>query len=148
MRVILTVFVLCGLAPAADNGALVERVGDTGFIQLASDSFHGLTPRQKELAWWLSQASIAIDPILYDQLSRFGLRQKAVLEMIVAHPDGVDAAALPKILSFAKLFWANRGNHNEMTARKFLPEFTYEQLRAAGLAVLHRRAKGTMTDAQ
>ncbi|MGA3023214.1 MAG: peptidase M49 [Bryobacteraceae bacterium] len=148
MRVILTVFLLCGLAPAADNGALVERVGDTGFIQLASDSFHGLTPRQKELAWWLSQASIAVDPIIYDQLSRFGLRQKAVLEMIVAHPEGVDPAALAKILSFTKLFWANRGNHNEMSARKFLPEFTYEELRAAGLAALGHRAKGMMSEAQ
>jgi dipeptidyl-peptidase-3 len=148
MRVILTVFLLCGLAPAADNGALVERVGDTGFIQLASDSFHGLTPRQKELAWWLSEASIAVDPIIYDQLSRFGLRQKAVLETIVAHPDGVDPVALEKILSFTKLFWANRGNHNEITARKFLPEFTYEELRTAGLAALRHGAKGTMTESQ
>ena len=148
MRVILTVFLLCGLAPAADNGALVERVGDTGFIQLASDSFHGLTPRQKELAWWLSEASIAVDPIIYDQLSRFGLSQKAVLEMIVAHPDGVDPAVLGKILSFTKLFWANRGNHNEITARKFLPEFTYEELRTAGLAALRHGAKGTMTESQ
>ncbi|MGA2186051.1 MAG: peptidase M49 [Bryobacteraceae bacterium] len=150
MRVILTVFLLCGLAPAADDsaGVLVERVGDTGFIQLASDSFHGLTPRQKELAWWLTQASIAVDPIIYDQLSRLGLRQKALLEMIVAHPGGVDPAALPKIVSFTKLFWANRGNHNELTARKFLPEFTWEELRAAGLAVLHHRAKGMMTEAQ
>jgi dipeptidyl-peptidase-3 len=148
MRLIVTVVLLCGLAPAADNSALVERVGDTGFIQLSADSFQSLTPRQKELAWYLSQASIAIDPIIYDQLSRFGLRQKAVLEMIVAHPDGVDPAALGRILSFTKLFWANRGNHNEMTARKFLPEFTYEELRAAGLAVLRHGAKGTMLEEQ
>src|SRR5208283_4807446 len=104
MRFVLTVFLLSGLAPAADQGAsvLVERVGDTGFIQLPADSFQTLTTRQKELAWWLSEASIAIDPIIYDQLSRFGLRQKALLETIVAHPEGVDSAVLPKIVSFTK----------------------------------------------
>jgi dipeptidyl-peptidase-3 len=150
MRFVFTVFLLCGLAPAADKGAsvLVERVGDTGFIQLPADSFQTLTARQKELSWWLSEASIAIDPIIYAQLSRFGLRQKALLETIVAHPEGVDPAALPKIVSFTKLFWANRGNHNDLTAQKFLPDFTYEELRAAGLAVLRHRAKDTMTEDQ
>jgi len=148
MRFFLAAFALCAMAPAADNAVstLVERVGDTGFIQLSADSFSTLTPPQKELAWWLSQASIAIDPIIYDQLSRFGLRQKAILEMIVAHPEGVDAAALPKIQAFTKLFWANRGNHNEMTARKILPEFTWEELRDAGLASLRHGAKGMMTE--
>ena len=38
---------------------------------------------------------------------------------------------LRKITDFTKLFWANRGNHNEMTAQKFLPEFTFEELKAA-----------------
>ncbi len=118
--------------------ARVDRVGSTGFVQLEADSFRHLTPRQQALAYWLSQASIAIDPIIYDQVSRFGLRQKRVLEMIVAHSnDEVDRAAFAKILAFTKLFWANRGNHNETTAQKFLPEFTFEELRAAGLSAVH-----------
>ena len=40
-------------------------------------SFAQLDARQKALAYWLTQASIAIDPIIYDQLSRFGLRAEA-----------------------------------------------------------------------
>jgi dipeptidyl-peptidase-3 len=120
--------------------ARVDRVGATGFVQLEADSFHNLTPRQQALAYWLSQASIAIHPIVFDQLSRFGLRQKRVLELIVAHPDGVDSSSYAKILAFTKLFWANRGNHNETTAQKILPEFTFDELRAAGLEVLHRSA--------
>ncbi len=127
--------------------ARVDRVGSTGFVQLDADSFHHLTPRQQELAYWLSQASIAINPIIYDQVSRFGLRQKRVLELIVAHPNAdIKPAAYAKILAFTKLFWANRGNHNETTAQKFLPEFTFEELRAAGLAALHHGGSG-FTDA-
>ncbi|HYL35980.1 MAG TPA: hypothetical protein VEV17_08720 [Bryobacteraceae bacterium] len=137
------------LAPRAWSQAgnpLADRVGATGFLQLEADSFRGLSPQQQALAYWLSQAGIAIHPIIFDQLSRFGLRQKRVLEMIVSHPDAVNRAAYPKILAFTKLFWANRGNHNETTAQKFLPDFSFEELRDAGLAVI-RRGEGIYTEA-
>ena len=124
----------------------MDRVGSTGFVQLQADSFRQLTSRRQELAYWLSRASIAINPIVYDQYSRFGLRQKRILELIVAHPEGQDRAAYSKILAFTKLFWANRGNHNELTAQKFLPEFTLDELRAAGSAALHHGGSG-FTDA-
>ena len=75
-------------ALAADNPTLVDRVGSTGFVQLEAESFKNLPPRQQALAYWLTQASIAIDPINYDQNSVFGLRQKRLLEEIVPHPDG------------------------------------------------------------
>ena len=39
---------------------LAERVGDTGFIQIESPSFASLTDQQKAVAYWLTQASIAI----------------------------------------------------------------------------------------
>jgi dipeptidyl-peptidase-3 len=120
-------------APAAS--ALVERVGDTAFIQLQADSFRQLDAKQQALAYWLTQASIAIDPIIYDQLSRFGIREKRLLEEIVARPAVVSPAAMTKIRTFALLFWANRGNHNENTTLKFLPAFTFDELRDAALAV-------------
>ena len=122
------------------KSALVERVGATGFIQLEAESFKQLTPRQQTLAYWLSQAAIAINPIIYDQKSRFGLRQKRLLEAIVTHPQGIDGALMKKITDYTKLFWANRGNHNEYTAQKFLPEFTYEELEKAGLQAVKNGA--------
>jgi dipeptidyl-peptidase-3 len=120
-------------APAPS--ALVERVADTAFIQLQADSFGQLDAKQQALAYWLTQASIAIDPIIYDQLSRFGIREKRLLEEIVARPAAVRPAAFSKIRTFALLFWANRGNHNENTTLKFLPTFTLEELRDAAIAV-------------
>src|SRR5580704_8988877 len=44
------------------NNALVERIGTTGFLQLEAASFRDASPRQQELAYWLTQASIAINP--------------------------------------------------------------------------------------
>ena len=109
-----------------ERTSLVERVGTTGILQVEAESFRDLSPRQKILAYYLSQAAIAVDPIIYDQMSRFGLRQKRILEAIVSHPRGVRPAALKKITDYTKLFWANSGNHNGYTAQKFLPDFTYE----------------------
>ena len=114
-------------------GELVERVGSTGFVQIHAESFRSLTPKQKELAYWLTQAAIAIDPIIYEQQSACGVRQKRLLEEVVSHPQGIEPAVMNNITTFAKLFWANRGNHNETTAQKFLPDFTFEQLQAAAL---------------
>ncbi|MBZ5703601.1 MAG: peptidase M49 [Acidobacteriia bacterium] len=130
-------------AQPAPSSALVARVGDTGFVQLDADSFHALSPRQQALAYWLTQASIAIDPIIYDQLSRYGLRQKRLLEEIVAHPAGIDPLLMARIADFTELFWANRGNHNEMTAQKFLPAFRFEELRQAALAAQRNGAMKT-----
>jgi dipeptidyl-peptidase III len=120
-------------ASSAAHNALVERVADTGFIQLEAESFRQLDQRHKALAYWLTRASIAIDPIIYDQLSRFGIREKRLLEEIMARPAGIPADSLGKIRSYALLFWANRGNHNETTAQKFLPAFTPKELEQAAL---------------
>src|SRR5579864_7244628 len=117
----------------AQTGPLVERVADTGFLQLEADSFRALDLRHQALAYWLVQASIAIDPIIYDQLSSFGLREKRALEEIIDHPTGVAPEVLARIRSYALLFWANRGNHNETTGQKFLPAFTTNELTEAAL---------------
>src|SRR5690349_2807367 len=140
IRSILLVIVLSLLATAssvptaaAPGSPLVARVADTGFIQLEAESFRQLNAQQQALAYWLTQASIAIDPIFYDQASRFGLREKRILEEIVSRPAGIPDATFGKIRSYALLFWANRGNHNETTAQKFVPTFTPEELEQAAL---------------
>ncbi|HMD34601.1 MAG TPA: hypothetical protein VKH42_06520 [Vicinamibacterales bacterium] len=122
---------LAAQAPATQS-SLVERVGDTAFIQLQADSFNSLDARHKALAYWLTQASIAIDPIIYDQLSQYGLREKRMLEEILAHSSGT-VPGLIKIRAFALLFWSNRGNHHEQTAQKFLPAFTAAELEQAAM---------------
>ena len=140
------VCILLSVAPAPARGqaagksSLVARVGNTGFVRVDVESFATLDARQRQLAYWLVQASIAIDPIVYDQFSRFGLRQKRLLEEIAAAAGGDDSARSRKIAEFTRLFWANRGNHNEITAQKFLPEFSFEELESAALAAQKRGA--------
>ncbi len=144
---VIAVFSLTCFGQSGDSGkvsdALVDRVDTTAFIQLEAQSFNSLNAKQKQLAYWLDQASIAVDPIIYDQLSKYGLRQKRLLEAIVGNPQGVNPEALNKISSYAKLFWANRGNHNETTSQKFLPTFTEEELHAAASSAFKNGAMHT-----
>ena len=110
---------------------LVDRVDTTAFIQIEATSFRTLSPKQQAVAYWLQQSSIAIDPIIYDQLSRFGLRQKRLLEAVITSKDKVDPAIYGRVLDFTKLFWASKGNHNELTSQKFMPKFTADDLKRA-----------------
>ncbi|MGH9454650.1 MAG: dipeptidyl-peptidase 3 family protein, partial [Terriglobia bacterium] len=120
--------------------SVVDRVGMTGFIQLYADSFKGLSLDQKLDAYWLSRAAIAVDPIVYDQNSVYGLREKHLLEQVLAHSSGVDPAVLKEITAYTKLFLGNRGNHEAFTSHKFLPDFTSEELRMAARRALKNGA--------
>ena len=120
--------------------SLVDRVGTTGFIQLDAESFKGLSLDQKLDAYWLSRAAIAVDPIVYDQNSIYGLREKRLLEQILTHSNRIDPAVLKEIVAYTKLFLGNRGNHQTFTSQKFLPEFTSEELGVAARRALKNGA--------
>ncbi len=122
---------LIAVTAASAASSVVDRVDKTAFIQVEADSFKTLTPKQQALGYWLSQAAIAIDPIIYDQESRFGLRQKKVLEAVVANKTKVDPVVYGKITDFTKVFWGNKGNHNELTSQKVMPGFTLADLKHA-----------------
>ncbi len=137
-RYILSVVLLAGsiVSLRAESG-LVERLNDTDFIQIEADSFPALTLKQQALTYWLNQCAIALDPIAYDQLSPYGLRQKRILEAVVSNEGKVDSAVYRKILDFTKLFWANKGNHLRSTGLKILPSFTTDELRQALIQAGH-----------
>ena len=129
MRILVTFLAAAATCYAASP--IVDRVDKTAFIQIEANSFTTLTPQQQALAYWLTQAAIAIDPIIYDQESRFGLQQKHVLEAVIAAKRKVDAPVYSKILDYTKVFWGNKGNHNEGTSQKVMPAFTAPELRHA-----------------
>jgi dipeptidyl-peptidase III len=110
---------------------LLERVDDAAVVQLYADGFSSLPLREKTLIWHLYQAALAGRDIYIDQKHRDALEMRGVIERIVAHPQGVDPAALREIQRYTKLFWINNGPYNNLTARKFLLALTPQQLNAA-----------------
>jgi dipeptidyl-peptidase III len=50
---------------------------------------------------------------------------------VVKAKDKVDPAVYGRVLDFTKLFWANTGNHSQLTGQKFLPKFSADELKRA-----------------
>jgi dipeptidyl-peptidase-3 len=121
-------------APAADRKYLLERVDDAAVAQLYADGFAGLPLREKTLIWHLYEAALAGRDIFYDQKHRDALEMRGIIEQIVAHPQGVDAATLSDIQRYTKLFWINNGPYNNLTARKFVLKCTPQAFAAAAKA--------------
>jgi dipeptidyl-peptidase III len=99
---------------------LLERVDEAAIAQLYADGFGSLPLREKILAWHLYNAALAGRDIFYDQRYAHNLEMREVLEEILVHDAGVDAATLAEIVRYTKLFWLNIGPFNNLTARKFV----------------------------
>jgi dipeptidyl-peptidase-3 len=133
--------------PQAERRYLIEQAGSFAVTQIYADGFDRLTPRERLLAYHLAEAGISGDPIYYDQVSSYGLDLKQLLEGIWTHSAGIDAAALEKISRYTKQVWIQHGNYNQDSARKFLPDFTSAELRAAAHRALKNGANfGVKTD--
>jgi dipeptidyl-peptidase-3 len=130
-------------ASPADRKYLLERVDDAAVVQLYADGFSSLPLKEKTLIWHLYQAALAGRDIYFDQKHRDALEMRAILEQIVAHPQGVDAATLAEIQRYTKLFWINNGQYNNLTARKFVLKTTPEALVAAAKAAAQNGATFT-----
>jgi dipeptidyl-peptidase-3 len=107
-----------------DRKYLLERVGEAAVVQLYADGFVHLPLRDKILCWHLYQAALAGRDIYYDQRYAHNLEMRAILEAIITYPDGIDPPTLDAITRYTKLVWINTGPFNNITARKFVPDFT------------------------
>jgi dipeptidyl-peptidase III len=116
---------------------LLERVDEAAIAQLYADGFASLPLREKILAWHLYNAALAGRDIFYDQRYAHNLEMREVLEEILTHDAGIDAATLSAIVRYTKLFWLNIGPFNNLTARKFVLQCTPE----AFLAAAHQAAR-------
>jgi dipeptidyl-peptidase-3 len=110
---------------------LLEQVEDAAVVQLYADGFQDVPLDQKILIYHLYQAAIAGRDIYYDQRYAHNLEMRAILEEILTHPEGIDAATLDAVTRYTKLFWINTGPYNNLTARKFVLKCDREAFAAA-----------------
>lgn len=110
---------------------LLETVGEFAIARLYADGFEELSQKDRVLAFYLYRAALAGRDIFYDQMGRDVLEIRDLLEEILTHPQGLDPQFREKLLHYLKLFWINNGNHNDRTRRKFVPEFSFDELTAA-----------------
>jgi len=111
------------------GGPILERVGEFAIAPLEARGFDALPQRDRILAFYLSRAALAGRDIHYDQMGRDGLAIRDLLEEVLTHPRSLDPDFREALLRYLKQFWISSGNHNERTRTKFVPEFSYEDLR-------------------
>ena len=133
-------------APPPGPAYWLEQVGDVGVVQIQPDGFDALTPNERLLAYHLSLAAIAGDPIAYDQRYDRNLEIKTLLEGIVTHGGGIDPDVLGRIRTYLKLFWIRHGIHDPATFEKTLPPFAYNELLTAAFTAFHAGERFVFTD--
>ena len=128
-------------ADTANRRYMLERVDDAAVVQLYADGFEKLPVGEKALIWHLYQAALAGRDIFYDQRYAHNLEMRDVLEEILTHANGIDAATLEEIQRYTKLFWINTGPFNNLTARKYVLKCTPEAFAAAATTAQKNGAK-------
>ncbi|MBQ3632414.1 MAG: dihydrofolate reductase [Prevotella sp.] len=112
-----------------------ERFADLQMLRYRLNGFERLTLRQKELVYYLSQATLFGRDITFDQFGAYNLRIRRMLEVVytdftVPH-EGDDFRALE---TYLKRLWFSNGIHHHYGSEKFVPDFSPDFLRNA----LHR----------
>lgn len=118
-------------APEAPRKYLLDRVDDAAIVQIYADGFPSLSLDEKRLVYHLTQAAIAGRDIYWDQRYAHGIAMRGVVENILTHGTGIDAATLAEITRYTKLLWLNSSPYNNLTAHKFVLTCTPEAFAAA-----------------
>lgn len=103
----------------------LEKVRNVLVVQAYADEFKELSLKEKMLAWHLYRSSIAGRNIYYDQNHKYGLTIRNILEGVIENGDGIDENLYASILEYTKMFWINNGQYDNLTAKKFVPNFNY-----------------------
>ena len=107
-----------------------ERFADIQLLRYRLNGFEQLSLCQKQLVYYLSQATLYGRDITFDQFGRYNLRIRKLLEAIytdftIPH-DTPDFQALE---TYLKRIWFSNGIHHHYGSEKFQPGFSESFLR-------------------
>ena len=117
-----------------------ERFADLQLLRYRLNGFEKLTLQQKELVYYLSEATLWGRDITFDQFGKYNLRIRKVLEIIycdltVPH----DTEEFKAFETYLKRVWFSSGIYHHYGCEKFKPGFTQEWLREQLLQVDARK---------
>ncbi len=113
--------------PQQDFRFLLEQFADLKIMRYQVPGFDELTPKQKELVYYLSQAAIAGRDILFDQNYKYNLAIRRTLENIVEHyPGDRESDDFRNFMVYTKRVWFSNGIHHHYSKDKFFPEVSPE----------------------
>ena len=106
---------------------VVDRFDDIEVIRYRVNDFESLTAKQKELIYYLSEASVYGRDILFDQNNRWNLAIRRTLESIYQNFNGdKESEQYKSFEKYLKKVWFANGIHHHYSTDKFTPEFSKE----------------------
>ena len=103
----------------------VDRFADIEVLRYEVPEFDRLTPQQRLMVYYLSQAAQAGRDIIWDQNGKYNLQIRKLLENIYTSFNGdknsKDYKAFEK---YIKQVWFGNGIHHHYSTDKFTPEFS------------------------
>ncbi|HEX6999048.1 MAG TPA: dihydrofolate reductase [Gammaproteobacteria bacterium] len=107
-----------------------ERFADLRILRYRVPGFEDLDLRTKTLLYYLYEAALSGREIIYDQKYRYNLAIKRTLEQIVrSYPGDRSEPAFQALLVYLKRVWFSNGIHHHYNNDKFVPGFTFDDLR-------------------
>ena len=107
-----------------------ERFADIQVLRYRLNGFEALTTNQKLYIYYLSQAALCGRDITTDQLGKYNLRIRKLLESVYLHYQGNrETAAFGAFLEYLKRVWFSNGIYHHYGCEKFVPQFGEDDLR-------------------
>ncbi len=109
-----------------------ERFADLQLLRYRLEGFEQLSLKQKQLVYYLSEATLYGRDITFDQFGKYNLRLRRMLEAVYTdlriNRDTDDFRAMTVYL---KRLWFSSGIHHHYGCEKFVPSFSEDFLRRA-----------------
>ena len=102
----------------------IDQFADLRILRYQVPGFAALTPAQKELVYYLSEAAVCGRDIIFDENYKYNLKIRHTLDAIVAGYKGDRAdPRWAEFMTYAKRVWFSNGIHHHYSNDKFVPGF-------------------------
>tara|TARA_R110002049_G_scaffold143426_1_gene305533 strand:+ start:1626 stop:3701 length:2076 start_codon:yes stop_codon:yes gene_type:complete len=106
---------------------LSEQFADLKIVRYKIPGWEDLTPKQKELLYYLYEAAISGRDMMYDQNYKHNLTIRRSLEAVLENFEGdTTSEDYQNLLTYTKRVWFSNGIHHHYGNEKMIPEFSQE----------------------
>ena len=115
---------------ATDFNYRDERFADLQLLRYQLTGFENLTPKQKELVYYLSKATLYGRDITFDQFGKYNLRIRKMMEVVFTDRNvNHDTDEFRALEVYLKRIWFSNGIYHHYGSEKMMPDFSADYLR-------------------
>ena len=107
-----------------------ERFADLQLLRYQLTGFEKLVPKQKELIYYLSKATLYGRDITFDQFGKYNLRIRKMMEVVFTDRNiNHDTDEFRAVEVYLKRIWFSNGIYHHYGCEKMMPGFSSDYLR-------------------